>query len=156
MSNYSLTYSKHWELAIVVQKSLLLSQFFILADTFAEKMAYTCMTCQHESTNLEFMENIHLASTIITRILLHHYMLQNTLIIRIHYYKTGNKTTIHTIISKCFSRYICWSKLCKILKDMSTHPVCCLNIGRFSGQRNLPEVKKKSAQFCILSIFPNE
>ena len=46
------TYSKHRELAVVIQKRLLLPQFLVLADTFAEKMTNTGVARQHKSTNL--------------------------------------------------------------------------------------------------------
>ena len=47
------TYSKHWELPVVVEKSLFLSQLLILAQTLAEKMSDASMTCQHKPTDLK-------------------------------------------------------------------------------------------------------
>lgn len=47
------TYSKHWELPVIVKKGLLLPQLLILAQTLAEKMSDTSMTCQHKPTDLQ-------------------------------------------------------------------------------------------------------
>lgn len=49
------TYCKHREFTVVVQKSLLLPQLFILADAFAEEMPNACVACQHQSTYLLFI-----------------------------------------------------------------------------------------------------
>jgi hypothetical protein len=49
------TYCKHREFTVVVQKSLLLPQLFILADAFTEEMTNACVACQHQSTYLLFI-----------------------------------------------------------------------------------------------------
>lgn len=39
------THSKHWELPVIVKKSLLLSQLLILTQTLAEKVPDASMAC---------------------------------------------------------------------------------------------------------------